>query len=233
MEVTVQKSLTVTSATSSQATLNGSFPSSKISYFQNEAKCKTFLLKRSVICGEIIIKKSQFHINGFALSLALKPSGLGQLGNGLRMTRPSITLQQVFRDPGFAFLEGRTLLGSKVSTGCGMPKTTTGVMGLSEGLGRDDGIERTLGSGWRDWAKIRVGMTGLNEDQGRDDGIERRLGSRWRDWAKIWVGMTGLKNPIESPHCSVTPVLWGWEESFKTPLVCTSCVSRHLFRWEW
>ena len=153
MEVTVQKSLTVTSATSSQATLNGSFPSSKISYFQNEAKCKTFLLKRSVICGEIIIIKSQFHINGFAPSLALKPSGLGQLGNGLRMTRPSITLQQVFRDPGFA-LEGRDSTGIESFHG----------MWDAENNHRGYGIERRFGSGWRDWENIRVGMTGLSED---------------------------------------------------------------------
>ena len=70
MEVTVQKSQTVTSATSSQATLNRSFPSSKSSYFQNEVKCKTFLVKMSFICRRI--KKNQFQIIGFALSLALK-----------------------------------------------------------------------------------------------------------------------------------------------------------------
>ena len=59
------------SATSSQATLNRSFPSSKNSYFQNEAKCKTFLEKMSFICRKMK-KKNQFHINGFGPSLALK-----------------------------------------------------------------------------------------------------------------------------------------------------------------
>ena len=46
------------SATSSQATLNRSFPSSKNSYFQNEAKCKTFLEKMSFICRKMKKKKS-------------------------------------------------------------------------------------------------------------------------------------------------------------------------------
>ena len=45
------------------------FPSSLITHFQNEAKCKTFLVKMSFICIRI---KNQFHINSFALSLALK-----------------------------------------------------------------------------------------------------------------------------------------------------------------
>ena len=50
---------------------------------------------------------------------------------------------------------------------------------------RDDGIERTLGSGWRDWANIRVGMTGLSENlvgmtglsehKGREEGISEHL----------------------------------------------------------
>ena len=48
---------------------NRPFPSSKKSHFQNEGKCKTFIVKMSFIC--IIIKK-HFHVNGFALSLALK-----------------------------------------------------------------------------------------------------------------------------------------------------------------
>ena len=39
------------------------------SRFQNEAKCETFVAKMSCIC---IIIKNHFHINGFALSLALK-----------------------------------------------------------------------------------------------------------------------------------------------------------------
>ena len=49
--------------------LNRPFPSSKKSRFQNEAKCETFVVKKSFIC---IIIKNHFHINGFALSLALK-----------------------------------------------------------------------------------------------------------------------------------------------------------------
>ena len=48
---------------------NRPFPSSKKSRFQNEAKCETFVVKKSFIC---IIIKNHFHINGFALSLALK-----------------------------------------------------------------------------------------------------------------------------------------------------------------
>ena len=48
---------------------NTPFPSSKKSHFQNEAKCETFVVKMSFIC---IIIKNHFHINGFALSLALK-----------------------------------------------------------------------------------------------------------------------------------------------------------------
>ena len=45
------------------------FPSSKISHFQNEAMWETFVVKMSVICMRIT---SHFHINAFALSLALK-----------------------------------------------------------------------------------------------------------------------------------------------------------------
>ena len=41
----------------------------KKSHFQNESKCETFVVKMSFIC---IIIKNHFHINGFALSLALK-----------------------------------------------------------------------------------------------------------------------------------------------------------------
>ena len=48
---------------------NRPFPSSKKSHFQNEAKCETFVVKMSFIC---MIIKNHFHINGFALSLALK-----------------------------------------------------------------------------------------------------------------------------------------------------------------
>ena len=48
---------------------NRPFLSSKKSYFQNEAKCETFVVKMSFIC---IIIENHFHINGFALSLVLK-----------------------------------------------------------------------------------------------------------------------------------------------------------------
>ena len=48
---------------------NRPFPSSKKSHSQNEAKCETFVVKMSFIC---IIIKNHFHINSFALSLALK-----------------------------------------------------------------------------------------------------------------------------------------------------------------
>ena len=59
--------------------LNTPFPSSIKSHFQNEAKCETFVVKMSFIC---IIIKNHFHVNGFALSLALKVRFL-ELGNGL------------------------------------------------------------------------------------------------------------------------------------------------------
>ena len=49
--------------------VNRPFPSSKESHFQNEAKCETFVVKMRNIC---IIIENHFHINGFALSLALK-----------------------------------------------------------------------------------------------------------------------------------------------------------------
>ena len=52
-------------------------PSSKNSHFQNEAKCKTFLVR--FFCMRM---KNPFHINGFARSLALKPR-LGVTGNCL------------------------------------------------------------------------------------------------------------------------------------------------------
>ena len=45
------------------------FPSSKVSHFQNETKCKTFLVKMSFMCRRI---KRIVHINSFAPSLALK-----------------------------------------------------------------------------------------------------------------------------------------------------------------
>ena len=41
----------------------------KNSHFENEAKCKTFLVRMSFICMKI---KNHFYINGFALNLALK-----------------------------------------------------------------------------------------------------------------------------------------------------------------
>ena len=55
--------------TSSEATLNMPQPSYKNSSFQNEAKCKTFLVKMSFTCRGI---KNHFHVFGVTLSLALK-----------------------------------------------------------------------------------------------------------------------------------------------------------------
>ena len=52
-----------------QVSLIGHFPCSKKSHLQNEAKCETFVVKMSFICMRM---KNHFHINGFALSLALK-----------------------------------------------------------------------------------------------------------------------------------------------------------------
>ena len=49
--------------------MNRPFPSCKKSHLQNEARCETFVVKMSFIC---IIIKNHFHINSFALSLALK-----------------------------------------------------------------------------------------------------------------------------------------------------------------
>ena len=48
---------------------NRPFLSSKISSFQNEAQCKTSLVKMSFICTRI---RNHFHDNGFVFSLALK-----------------------------------------------------------------------------------------------------------------------------------------------------------------
>ena len=48
---------------------NMPFSSFKNSHFQNQANCKTFLVKMNFICMKI---KSHCRINGFALSLALK-----------------------------------------------------------------------------------------------------------------------------------------------------------------
>ena len=42
---------------------------SKHSHFQNEANCKTFLVKISFICVRI---ENHFHNNGFALGLDMK-----------------------------------------------------------------------------------------------------------------------------------------------------------------
>ena len=81
-------------------------------------------------------KKNQFQIIGFALSLTLK-QWRRQLGNGLRMTRPSIKLQRVFRDPGFALLEGRDSTAIKSFHG----------MWDAENNHRGYGIERRFGSG--------------------------------------------------------------------------------------
>ena len=47
---------------------NRPFPGFKISRFQNEAKCKTFLAIMSFICMRI---KNNFHINSFAHNFAL------------------------------------------------------------------------------------------------------------------------------------------------------------------
>ena len=65
---------------------NRSFPSSRNSHFQNEAKCETFVVKMSFIC---IIIKNHFHINGFAVSLALKARFFGtrKWPNFVRLTQ--------------------------------------------------------------------------------------------------------------------------------------------------
>ena len=62
-------STTTLSTLSVTAKRNWPFPSSKNSHFRNEAKLKTFLVKMKFICMRI---KNHSHINGFALSLALK-----------------------------------------------------------------------------------------------------------------------------------------------------------------
>ena len=169
----------------------------------------------SFICRTM---KKKISFKSLASHLAsLWNSGVGQVGNGLRMTRPSIKLQRVFRDPGFALLEKRDSTGIESFHGMwdaennhrgygierrfgsgwrDWAKIRVQMTRLSEDLGRDDGIERRSGSGWRDGTKIRVGMTGLSEDLGRDDGIERRSGSGWRDGTKIRVGMTGLSEDL-------------------------------------
>ena len=65
--------------TGNRTDFNRPFPSFRKTHFQNEAKCKTFVVKMSFIC---IIIKNHFHINGFALSLTFKVRFL-ELGNGL------------------------------------------------------------------------------------------------------------------------------------------------------
>ena len=47
---------------------NRPLPSSKTPHFQNEAKCRTFLMKMSFICMRI---KNHFHIKGWVLNLVL------------------------------------------------------------------------------------------------------------------------------------------------------------------
>ena len=49
--------------------LNRPLPSSKNPHFQNEARCKTFLVKMSFICMRM---KNDFHIKGRAPTLVLK-----------------------------------------------------------------------------------------------------------------------------------------------------------------
>ena len=80
-------------------------PSSKDSYFQNEAECKTLIACENEFYLQEN-KKIIFMLLASHLAL-LWNRGWEPLGNGLRMTRPSITLQQVFRDPGFVLFEGR------------------------------------------------------------------------------------------------------------------------------
>ena len=60
-----------------EAMYNSPPPSSKISHFQNEAKCSAFLVKMSFICMRM---KTHFHIKGWALNLGLKqrPGGTGK-----------------------------------------------------------------------------------------------------------------------------------------------------------
>ena len=67
--------------------------------------------------------------------------------------------------------------GLKVCAGCGMPKITSGITGLSRNLNRDYGIERKFESGLRDWAEILIGITVLGRNFNRDYGIERKFGS--------------------------------------------------------
>ena len=78
--------------------VNRPFPSSKKSHFQNEAKCETFVVKMSCIC---IIIKNHFHINGFALSLALKVRFFGT-----RKWPITVTIKFRKKAQGLIFFEG-------------------------------------------------------------------------------------------------------------------------------
>ena len=58
---------------------NKPFPSPKSSHFQNEAKCKHYFCANAIFFF-LHENKNRFHINGFALSLALKQR-LGKFRN--------------------------------------------------------------------------------------------------------------------------------------------------------
>ena len=73
------KGLVTPGNSSSTLSENRSFPRCKNSRFRNEAKRKTFVVKMSFVC---MGKKNYFHVNGFALGLALTES-VGELGNSL------------------------------------------------------------------------------------------------------------------------------------------------------
>ena len=69
--------------------VNRPFPSSTNSYFKKGANCETLAVQMGFICVRI---KSHFHVNGFALNLALKQiKGLGPLENGLLHVFDKIT----------------------------------------------------------------------------------------------------------------------------------------------
>ena len=73
------------------------FPSSTNCHFQNEAKCKHFVVKMSFICVRI---KTNFHINIFALYLAWKHTSgnletvylLHNITPSYRIKSPALTL---------------------------------------------------------------------------------------------------------------------------------------------
>ena len=75
--------------------LNSPFPSSKKPHFQNEAKCETFVVKINFIC---IIIENHFHINGFALSLALKVRLFGTRKWPIRQTNMAAKKQWYTED---------------------------------------------------------------------------------------------------------------------------------------